>query len=216
MILVEVVCCSPDDCRAAEAAGADRIELCTAIGLGGLTPSLGLFRAARAATTLPIMVMIRPREGGFSYSPSELATMLADVAAFRGEGAEGVVFGAFPLSACAPIVEASAGLETVFHRAFDEVPDPFSALEELIALGIKRVLTSRLQGLMERAAGRVEILAAGGIRSGNALEICRQSGCVQVHLGPFVAVPGAGPYGGHMALDGEEVRAVKSRLAPGI
>src|SRR5215831_897443 len=92
-ILLEVCCCSPDDCAAAEKGGADRIELTCALMLGGLTPSFGLLREARAATKLPIIAMVRPRPGGFCYSAAEFAVMLRDAEIALAEGAAGIAFG---------------------------------------------------------------------------------------------------------------------------
>jgi copper homeostasis protein len=230
MPLLEVVCCSVEDCVAAQAAGADRIELCSAIELGGITPSLGLFRAAKAQVTLPIFVMIRLRAGGFQYEPSEVEAMREDAAIFKSEGTDGFVLGALDESGrvdrqtCATLVEACGGLPVTFHRAFDATPDPYQALDDLIEVGITRAMTSGQTGsailgapllkeLMGRGAGRIGILPGGGIRPDNVQELVAKTGCTEVHIGPFVPSDEPG-YEDHRAvrLDHEQVRQIKSLI----
>jgi len=211
-VLLEAVCCSADDCVEAEAGGADRVELCAELVLGGLTPSLGTLVEARASTRLPIVQMIRPRAGGFCYSAREFSTMRRDVELALAHGANGVVFGILRATGevdeerCAELValaRAAAGsgqVQTVFHRAFDVVPDPFVGLETLISLGVTRVLTSGRQPtalagaplirqLVERARGRIEILPGGGVREANVAEVVRAAGVRHVHLAPFTSRP---------------------------
>jgi copper homeostasis protein len=198
-LLVEAVCCTVDECLEAEANGADRIELCTALVVGGLTPSLGTLIEARAATRLPIVSMVRAREGGFCYSARELATMRRDAELALSHGANGIVFGilradgSVDAARCRELVAIAGRAETVFHRAFDDVSDPFAALETLISLGFTRILTSGgqptavagaplLRRLADRAAGRIEILPGGGVRAANVAELLRVSGLSAVHL----------------------------------
>lgn len=207
-LLVEAACCSGDDCVEAEAGGADRIELCAAMVLGGLTPSLGTMREARASTRLPIVCMLRPRAGGFAYSSRELEAMRHDAAAALSHGLDGIVFGVLRPSGeidvdrCADLVRMAraAGRETVFHRAFDVVPDPFQALETLIGLGVTRILTSGRQAtalagaglireLVARAAGRIQILPGGSIRDTTVAELLRATGVRAVHLAPYASRP---------------------------
>jgi len=239
-ILLEAVCCSALDCEEAEAGGADRVELCAAIEVGGLTPSLGLLQEARARTRLPIMCMIRPRAGAFCYDDAEFATMRRDVALARAHGANGVVFGvlssdgAIDVGRMRQLVEDGGPLETVCHRAFDVTPDAFAALEALAECGIRRVLTSgqaraALEGaalvaaLVRQGADRVEILAGGGIRAGNVVAVVRATGVTQVHGGLFVlrddlsgrANPGLafGPAGGAFSMvDRQGLRDMRERL----
>lgn len=197
MVLLEVIATSPEDCAAAERAGADRIELCAALELGGLTPSAGLMAEARAATRLPIVAMVRPRAGGCCYSAGEFAAMRRDAAALIQAGADGLVFGLLHADGtvdrarCAALLALCAGRQTVFHRAFDLVPDP-AALDELIALGCTRVLTSggaasapagaeAIARLVQQAAGRIEILPGGGVTPANAAALLAATGCTQVH-----------------------------------
>jgi copper homeostasis protein len=201
-VLVEICCGSVEDALHAQEGGADRVELCSALCVGGLTPSLGTILEAEALVKVPVMVMIRPRAAGFHFRDSEISVMERDTRAAVEAGAEGVVFGTLRAdgsvdeAACGRLRRAADGREAVFHRAFDATPDPFRALEQLIGLGITRVLTSgqrasALEGsatlgrLIERARGRIEILPGGGIRAGNVQEIVRTTGCRQVHLSAF-------------------------------
>jgi len=209
-LLVEAVCCSVDDCVEAEAGGANRIELCAAMGVGGLTPSLGTIIEVlwHTQNRLPVVVMIRPRAGGFAYSAAEFAVMRRDADLALGYGAQGIVCGMLHPSGeldvdrCGELARLArtAGRDAVFHRAFDLVPDPLAALETLIALGFTRILTSGQQStalagasllaeLVRRAAGRIEILAGGGVRDTNIVALLQATGVRQVHLGPFVSRP---------------------------
>lgn len=237
-ILVEVVACTADDALRAQAAGAGRIELVSAISEGGLTPSIGALKEVGENGHLPVMVMIRPRGGGFVYSDSEFRTMLRDVEALREEGADGFVVGILTADGSIDearmrqIVRLAGNLPVVCHRAFDLTADPDAALDELINLGFRRVLTNgqssdalagalRLKQMRERAAGRIEILPGGGIRSTNVAEVVRLSGVDQVHLGPFVPCAdvwsGASPttMASHLRLDTDEVAEVVRGLLGG-
>jgi copper homeostasis protein len=146
------------------------------------------------------MVMIRPRESGFHYDNGDFATMCRDAETALDLGADGIVFGvlhadgAVDDARCRTLIQLAAGRQTVFHRAFDLVADPPAALEQLIALGVTRVLMSgqlptAIQGaelirrLREQASGRIEILPAGGLDEHNVAEFTRRTGCDQVHMG---------------------------------
>ena len=193
---LEIVAQSSDDARAAAHAGADRLELVSALSLGGLTPSLGTLEAVLASCDLPVAAMLRPRSGGFAYSTGELDAMERDAARFLEAGAKGLVFGVLDedgvdVKANARLVRA--GGKAVFHRAFDALPDPLDALERLIDLGFRRVLTSGGRGtalegadtirrLIERADGRIEILPGGGVRPAIAREIVARTGASALHL----------------------------------
>ncbi len=150
-ILLEIVVSTVEDCVAAESSGADRIELCAAIGTGGLTPSLGTLIEAKKHVRIPLLAMVRPRAGGFCYSESDFAVMRRDAEALLEHGADGVVVGILHADGhvdtqrCGKLLELAGERQTVFHRAFDVVPDPSRALEELIDLGFTRVLTSGQQ-----------------------------------------------------------------------
>ena len=202
-ILLEVCCGSLDDAIQAELGGADRIELCSALFLGGLTPSAGTVMEAKRRLHLPFVAMVRPRAGGFCYSPAEMDVMLRDTENAIELGAHGIVFGilkengSIDIERSRQILERVGTRQAVFHRAFDVTPDPFRALDELIDLGITRVLTSGQQNaapdgadlirrLIEHASGRIEILPGGGLRVHNIAGFVARTGCVQVHL----AAPG--------------------------
>jgi copper homeostasis protein len=203
-LLLEVVCASADDAKAALAGGADRIELCAAPALGGITSSLGTLAEVKAQVLLPIMAMIRPRPSGFEYRAGEFAAMERDVAEAVWRGADGVVFGilaadgSVDVDRCRRLLRLARNVETVFHRAFDLTPDPLCALDQLMDLGFTRILTSGAQpsanqgaglirSLIERAAGRIEILCGGGIRPSNVMDLIARTGCTQVHFGAFAA-----------------------------
>ena len=197
-ITLEVIACSVDDCHAVQEGGGDRIELCSALELGGLTPSLGLLIAARRAVRLPIMAMLRPRPGGFCYGEAEFAVMLADAELALRHGADGLVFGCLRADGTvdeartAAVVRLAGDRQTVFHRAFDVTPDPFAALDVLLRLGVTRVLSSgqqpsALAGAANLAAcrahvgDRLQILPGAGITPANVREVLRRTGCDQVH-----------------------------------
>lgn len=202
-ILLETIVSSLDDARAAAAGGADRFELCSALALGGLTPSLGTLAAIKAATDVPVMFMVRPREGGMAYTTGEITAMERDAALALEAGANGLVFGFLTPDGDVDVAECraflrhcsrvAAGRQWVFHRAFDVVRDPETALEQLIELGFTRVLTSgravhavdgldEIRRMVEQAEGRIEVLPGGAIRAGNVAEVVRRTGVDQVHL----------------------------------
>ena len=197
-VLVEICCCSVEDVIESEKGGAQRVELCSALPLGGLTPSAGAISESKRLTSLPIIVMIRPRSGGFCYSEAELATMERDMDVAAEMGADGFVFGILCSDGTVDhrtsrLVKKAADLPTVFHRAFDVTPNPFEALEALIDLGITRLLTSGqkpfslagaelIKELVGRAEGRIEIMPGGGIRPHNVTDLLEATGCRQIHL----------------------------------
>lgn len=199
-ILLEVAAASVEDTRAAEAGGAARVELNSALALGGLTPSLGLLQEVKQCTKLPVLAMVRPRPGGFAYSEAEYRVLRRDVDVLLANGADGIVFGILTPDGridrerCRQVVRQASEKPCVFHRAFDVTPQPFEALELLIDLGFCRVMTSGLevraeQGipliaeLIQRAAGRIEVLPAGGINRDTVRQIVSGTGCNQIHAG---------------------------------
>ncbi len=198
-ILLEICCGSLDDALEAEGGGADRVELCSALFLGGLTPSLGTVIEAKAQLNIPVMVMIRPRGGGFCYTKAEMAVMEHDTALAVERGADGIVFGilnedgTIDVDRCKRILKLSKGCQSVFHRAFDVTPDPFKALDQLVDLGVTRILTSGqedtgpegaplIKRLIDYAGDRIEILPGGGIKPYNIQQVIQSTGCKQVHL----------------------------------
>jgi copper homeostasis protein len=197
--LLEVCVGSAEDAIAAAAAGADRLELCSALCVGGLTPSPGALVQVKRSVRIPVMVMIRPRESGFCYNEREFAAMCHDATALLELGADGIVFGALQPAGkldevrCRRLVELAGRRQAVFHRAFDIVTDPLGALDRLIELDVTRVLTSgqrasamegclQIAQFLERAAGRIEILAGGGLNEQNVAQFVQRSGCRQVHM----------------------------------
>lgn len=204
--------------------GAHRIELCENLIEGGTTPSLGMIRAVKKRLNLPVFVLIRPRGGNFCYTPDEFAIMQEDLHICREEGVEGVVFGALlpngtiDTLACQGLLEAAKGMETTFHRAFDEVPNMEEAIEILVSLGFSRILTSgqkdtalagvpNLAQLVRVARGRIGILPGGGISPENAVEILQKTGVKELHasLRRTITTP-TGKYTSWQATDRDAVQ----------
>lgn len=198
-ILVEVCCGSIDDAITAQSAGAGRIELNSCLFMGGLTPSMGMFLAAKEKLDIPVMVMVRPRGAGFCYTDNEFAAMLKDTELFIEKGADGVVFGflnrdgTVDYERCKKMIEIAGDRETVFHRAIDVVPEPLEAIDRLADIGVTRILTSGQQPsvpegvpliaeMVQRFDKRIQILPGGGIKPHNAAEIAKATGAGQVHV----------------------------------
>ena len=196
-LVLEVCVDSPEGLRAAIAGGADRIELCACLAVGGLTPSAGLISLAQLSP-VPVYAIIRPRAGNFVYGADDEAALLADIAAVRQAGLAGVVIGAnhldgrLDLELLKRMKDRAQGLGTTLHRAFDLVPDPHQALEDAIALGVERVLTSGqtpkamdglglLHDLVAQARGRVSIMPGSGVNPENLGEVLRTTGATEVH-----------------------------------
>jgi len=222
--------------RVALEAGADRIELCSALGVGGLTPSAALIQAAveEAASTGRdgfVHVLIRPRAGGFVYDADEVELAVADIRFAREAGASGVVVGALDgigavdTDAVARFVEAAGDLDVTFHRAIDIVPDPLAALDALASLGVRRILTSggasrsvdgvgMLAALSAESAGRVQIMAGGGVSVADIAAIA-VTGVDAVHLSARTTVTGSpsGPGGGDAAYDVTDAAVVREAIA---
>ncbi len=180
-------------------AGIERIELCSALNEGGLTPSVGFIQAARRIFPGKMMMMIRPRAGDFLYSSAEMKIMMDDIQVARDHGADGVVFGC--LQACgkideqhtARLQECAAELDVTFHRAFDVTLDLSESLATLIKLGIPRVLTSggesdvwkgssRIQSLVRQAEGKIVIMPGGGVVAHRIGDLLHQTGTYEIHL----------------------------------
>lgn len=198
-ILMEVCCGSADDVVQAQKGGANRVELNSCLFHGGLTPSVGELIAAKEAADLPIMAMVRPRQGGFCYTELEFRTALADAEQLLLHGADGLVFGflnpdgTVDAARCREIMRLAEGKQTVFHRALDVVPDWKRALSTLIDLGVTRVLTSgqavdvhygaeTICQMIDFAHGAIEILPGGGIKKWNIDRILAEIPCTQLHV----------------------------------
>ena len=196
--LLEVCTGSLQSVMAAVEGGAERIELCSALSLDGLTPSLGLLKTIRSMyPTLKIHVLIRPREGDFVYSEEEVRIMEEDIRASLPY-ADGIVIGALDaegnidIETTRRLVAASEGKPVTFHRAFDVCRDPLTALEQIISLGCQRILTSGqqpkavqgvslLKALQQQAGDRLIIMPGGGVNTENARLIIDQTGCKEIH-----------------------------------
>lgn len=197
-MLLEV--CIDDEAGALRAleAGAARLEVCSRLDLGGLTPTDELARACRAATQRPLMAMVRPRGGDSVYDAAEIELMRGDLARMQRLDLDGVVLGALTargeidVEVVRELVALARPLAVTFHRAFDHVRDPLRALDVLASLGIERVLTSggaadafvgraALRTLVDHAGERLVVLAGGGVRAHNAREIVAASGVVELH-----------------------------------
>jgi copper homeostasis protein len=188
---VEAVC-------AAESGGADRIELCSQLTLGGTTPARELMAASVKAVSIPIYALIRPRAGDFVFSRQEYELMRRQIDDAKSSGVTGVAIGVLQadgrvdVKRTAALVEYAQPMGTTFHRAFDETPDLNDALERVIETGATSLLTSggapdvllgaeRIAGLMQQADGRIQIIAGGGLRLASLTEVVRRSGTFWLH-----------------------------------
>ncbi|PFG40222.1 copper homeostasis protein [Georgenia soli] len=237
---LEITAQDVEGVRVAHTGGAQRVELCQALGLGGLTPSVGLTELATAVGP-EVHVLVRPREGGFSFSATEVSVMVRDVEALVDAGAAGVVIGALEVDgdaldrhAMKALVRAAEGRPVTVHRCVDVLlgvyrRDPAALVDELGSLGVGRILTSggaprALEGLdvlaaLARAAdGRIEITAGGGVRPEH-LPALAAAGVDAVHLSARTVVTDAGPAGpgggpdGYAQTDASLVAAVRSAVA---
>lgn len=232
--LLEICTGDPEGVIAAIEGGVDRVELCSALSEGGLTPSIGMIRYS--SKLIPTNVLIRPRPGDFIYTSGELEVMAEDIREAVKAGARGIVTGVLTtdgnvdVEACRKIMTGAEGLENTFHRAFDLTADPFRALEEIIGLGFRRILTSgqeatALEGagllaeLHRRARGRIKILAGAGVNPGNATEILRLSGADELHASArkprisSMAYSGAASMGSADATDGSRMATDRETVA---
>lgn len=211
---LEVCLDSPHGLITAIEAGADRIELCSSLSLQGLTPSPGLMRQAAGFET-PVYAMIRPRPGDFVFSQTEVDAMLHEIDAVRAAGLAGVVLGAsrpsgeLDTQVLETLIRNAQGMGATLQRAVDLTPDLGVALEEAIALGFERVLTSGgalsapegadvIAGLVEQAKGRISVMAGAGLKPSNVAEIIRRTGVSEVH-GSFSRTAPDAPYQGEAA-----------------
>jgi copper homeostasis protein len=202
MLKLEICCASAADAVNAFRGGADRVELNSAIAYGGLTPSISDLEMAKAKTNIPVMVMIRPRSGGFSYSEIEFEIMKRQAELAVDYGADGLVFGILKENRELDfrrnkiLKEIAGDKTTVFHRAFDIVPDPFAALDKIKEIGMDRVLTSAqanktadnlklAKEIIKYAGEQLGIVLGGGIREHNLKEIIENTNCKEVHLSAF-------------------------------
>ncbi|MEN1681353.1 MAG: copper homeostasis protein CutC [Planctomycetota bacterium] len=198
--VLEVCAGSLDDAVSATAAGADRLELCGSLELGGLTPSIGLVEQVVGKVNIPVVAMVRPRAAGFHYTEGEFECVRVDAARLVEAGVDGLVFGFLDGSGeidrgrVKELVSLAGSKETVFHRAFDVLSDKERGIETLADLGVNRVLTSggapsatqgipMLRELTRLARGRVEILPGGGISAADIGLLMQETACRSIHIG---------------------------------
>lgn len=202
VVRAEVCVGGREDALAAEAGGADRIELCAGLVVGGLTPSLGTVATVLADVGIPTVVLVRPREGDFCYTSAEMEVLLRDVRFLREAGVHGIATGVLRRNgtvdrdAMERIQDAAGSMAITFHRAFDMTRDPWESLAVLMELGIPRLLTSGLEsgvvegtplirGLVESAGGALSVMPGGGVRPENVETLIRETGVSEVHFTAF-------------------------------
>lgn len=182
----------------------NRIELCSALDVGGLTPCPGLIAAAQDSA-IPSHVMIRPRAGDFCYDAADQKAMRASIEAVKQADLAGVVIGAsrgdqLDIAALRDLVATAQGLEVTLHRVIDLLPDPLCAMEQAITLGFHRILTSggapravdgqtTLSAMQEAAKGRIEIMVGSGVSASNVAELAQNTGITSFHASCSTAIP---------------------------
>jgi copper homeostasis protein len=235
---LEIAAGSLASALAAQEGGADRVELCGSLAEGGITPSYGTLALVRDSVRIPVYVLIRPRGGDFLYGDAEFEIMRRDVEICERVGCDGVVIGALDADGnvdprCRELVKAAGTLGVTFHRAIDASADLNRSLEDIIALGCERVLTSGgyanalagahvIAGLVKQANERILIMAGAGIRSGNLAEVAKLTHAHEFHGSARAVLKSSMRYLNPALLDlapdieqssVEEVRAMKARLA---
>jgi copper homeostasis protein len=225
-ILLEISVASVEAAAAAERGGADRIELCSDLSVGGLTPDLALIRAVRQQIQIPIFVMIRPRGGDFVYSPAEFAKMKKSIES-RDAGASGLVFGILKpdhtvdIARTRELVELAQPLPVTFHRAFDACPNLSQAFEDVVRSGASRILASggaatapegaaKIKALVAAAGERITIVPGAGINAGNILQLAEATRAHEFHSGLSSVLPH--PQMNYLEFE-KEVRAMARRLS---
>lgn len=198
MTKLEICAQSLTSALAAQAGGADRIELCSALEVGGLTPSYATLIETRKQLSIEICVLIRPRAGDFFYSDLEFDLMKKDILFCKQQGVEGIVVGVLnqnrtlDLKKMAILAQLAYPMDIICHRAFDQTPDPFEALSQLQNLGFQRILTSGqsqnavdgkeiLRGLVEAANGKIEIMPGAGVNPNNIQELINYTKATTIH-----------------------------------
>jgi copper homeostasis protein len=196
--VLEVAANSVASSCAAQAGGAGRVELCSSLELGGVTPSWATIAMARERLRIPLYVLVRPRAGDFLYDDLECETMLRDIEACANLGCDGVVIGMLDaggnvdLARCRPLVAAAGNMGVTFHRAFDLASDQSQALEDVVGLGCERVLTSggrqgatqavdAIRALVVQAGDRLSVMPGAGVTADNLAQLARATGAREFH-----------------------------------
>ncbi len=222
-MICEICVDSVEGVKAARDAGAARVELCASLIEGGITPSRGMIRQARAVSGIRLHVIIRPRGGDFLFSPDEFAVMAADIETAKSEGADGVVIGQLiadghiDVPRTRELIAIARPMAITFHRAFDMTPDPFAALETLVELGVDRVLTSGqeasvLEGLplitelVKRAGDRIIVMPGGGITPRNVERIVSAATPKEIHFAALELAEGGMRFRREHVFMGGELR----------
>lgn len=225
---LEVCVDSVESAVAAERGGADRLELCGNLVIGGTTPGINLFRQVREHCSLPVFVLIRPRYGDFLYTEHEVQIMEKDIRMFKSCGADGIVTGclcadgSLDQKQMAIFCQAAAGLPVTLHRAFDMCREPGKALEDAVSLGISTILTSGqeencikgkalLKKLVRQADNRIDILVGGGVHAEVIPALIRETGAKSFHLSGKILRESSMLYrkeGVHMGIPGMDEYAL--------
>jgi copper homeostasis protein len=197
-MVIEICANSFESAKVAQESGADRIELCVELSVGGLTPSYGLIEKVISELSIPTHVLIRPRSGNFTFSESELDVMQRDIEFCKKIGCAGIVSGALTpenkidITATKRLIAASNGMEFTFHRAFDWCENPIEALHSLKDIGVTRLLSSGQQAnandgfnllkeLRDKSSGTIEIMPGGGITHEKAFQF-KNAGFEMIHF----------------------------------
>jgi copper homeostasis protein len=237
-MILEIAANSVASALAAQEGGAGRVELCTALELGGLTPSHAQIALARERLRIPLYVLIRPRAGDFLYSELECEAMQRDIEACGALGCDGVVLGVLDANGevdmprCRALIAAAGNMGVTFHRAFDLARDPLSSLDDLIVLGCERVLTSGAQAsawegaelirpLVELSAGRIVVMPGAGVDAGNIGKLHEIAGASEFHASAKRQHPSGMRWqpellkdmqGGELRSDVEQIRGMVAAL----
>lgn len=234
-LLLEIAAGSLESALAAQAGGADRVELCGTLDGGGVTPSVGMIAVARDRLRIPLYVLIRPRAGDFVYSPAEWESMHREIEACARLGCDGVVIGALDtegavaVAGCRSLVAAAGSMGLTFHRSFDCVGDRRAALDAVVALGCERILTSGGADTAEQgasvvaadtahASGRISVMPGAGLTPANVVAVAQATGAIELHASAREFEPGTGREGpaglprGHWRSTEASVRRLREAL----
>lgn len=220
--LLEIACFNIESCLLAQEAGADRIEFCADYSVGGITPNYADILKVKELLQIPLHVIIRPRSGNFNYSAHEIETIKNDILFCKQHQINGVVFGVLTQNKKVDrhinkeLVELAGNMSTTFHKAIDECNDIHEAINDLISLGFKRVLTSGgksnalegidvLTSLQEEYHKKIILIPGGGIRSSNIKELLQQTLCNEYHSAAITTKTDT--------VNSEEVKQLKTMLS---